>query len=296
MNIFEFRIFILLCLLIMIGISLVLFFIREKPIRKMMDLSFLYLLLITFIIYILEIKNFETILFPIFIIIFINFLLTLITGISIINNLLSKNTVEQVPQDDDWGYNYETLDDEEDNMEEILNSYSEEEQNNQDDKNNEYDNVENEYNDIDNEDENNQYEDIDENESEDDNKNKDNEEEDNDKEEDNNEEEDNEEENYTIFNTNIQQNDNTNNDIGNIDIQDLKHVFNNSKKDIVEEENNDFNFEEMVKNLDVHNEKNEEFDKNTNNYTKQKLQKIHKVADMIKNQNLNDKEGEDGTN
>ena len=33
----------------------------EKPIKKMMDLSFVYLLLITFIIYILVIKNFETI-------------------------------------------------------------------------------------------------------------------------------------------------------------------------------------------------------------------------------------------
>ena len=88
MNILEFRIFILLCLLAMAGISLLVFFIREKPIRKMMDLSFTYLLLITFIVYILVIKNFEAILFPIFIIIFINFLLTLTTGISIVNNLL----------------------------------------------------------------------------------------------------------------------------------------------------------------------------------------------------------------
>ena len=88
------------------------FFLREKPIRKLMDLSFVYLLLITFITYILVIKNFESVLFPIFIIIFINFLLTLITGISIVNNLLAQHKEEAIKQEqvNDWGYDYDTSD------------------------------------------------------------------------------------------------------------------------------------------------------------------------------------------
>ena len=112
MNIFNFRIIILLCILTVIGISMLVFFLREKPIRKLMDLSFVYLLLITFITYILVIKNFESILFPIFIIIFINFLLTLITGISIVNNLLAQHKEEAIKQEqvNDWGYDYDTSD------------------------------------------------------------------------------------------------------------------------------------------------------------------------------------------
>lgn len=112
MNIFNFRIIILLCILTVIGISMLVFFLREKPIRKLMDLSFVYLLLITFITYILVIKNFESVLFPIFIIIFINFLLTLITGISIVNNLLAQHKEEEIKQEQvgDWGYDYDTSD------------------------------------------------------------------------------------------------------------------------------------------------------------------------------------------
>ena len=112
MNIFNFRIIILLCILTVIGISMLVFFLREKPIRKLMDLSFVYLLLITFITYILVIKNFESVLFPIFIIIFINFLLTLITGISIVNNLLAQHKEEAIKQEqvNDWGYDYDTSD------------------------------------------------------------------------------------------------------------------------------------------------------------------------------------------
>lgn len=112
MNIFNFRIIILLCILTVIGISMLVFFLREKPIRKLMDLSFVYLLLITFIMYILVIKNFESVLFPIFIIIFINFLLTLITGISIVNNLLAQHKEEEIKQEQvgDWGYDYDTSD------------------------------------------------------------------------------------------------------------------------------------------------------------------------------------------
>lgn len=302
MNILDFRIFILLCLLAMAGISLLVFFVREKPIRKMMDLSFTYLLLITFIVYILVIKNFEAILFPIFIIIFINFLLTLTTGISIVNNLLVNNKVKENIdiENDDWGYNYETLDDEEDDMEKQLTKYSKI-NNNEDEKNIKKEIIEQQ-------------------------KNKDNQEY-NENNEDNKDSEDNEDEddddyNYKIFkddnesinkniedNNNLQDNDEDseeNNDeesdedidIEDIKIEDLKKAFKNSNKDKVEfeEENNNFNFEEMVKNLDVHNEKNEEFNKNIDNDTEQKLKKIRKVADMIKDQKLNNKGGEDESN
>ena len=318
MNILEFRIFILLCLLAMAGISLLVFFIREKPIRKMMDLSFTYLLLITFIVYILVIKNFEAILFPIFIIIFINFLLTLTTGISIVNNLLVNNKVKENIdiENDDWGYNYETLDDEEDDMEKQLTKYSKI-NNNEDEKNikkeiieqqKNKDNQEYNENNEDNKDsEDNEDEDDDDynykifkddNESinkniEDNNNLQDNDEdseEDNDEDSEEDSEENNDEESDEESDEDI--------DIEDIKIEDLKKAFKNSNKEKVEieEESNNFNFEEMVKNLDVHNEKNEEFNKNIDNDTEQKIKKIRKVADMIKDQKLNNKGGEDESN
>ena len=320
MNILEFRIFILLCLLAMAGISLLVFFVREKPIRKMMDLSFTYLLLITFIVYILVIKNFEAILFPIFIIIFINFLLTLTTGISIVNNLLVNNKVkENIDIDnDDWGYNYETLDDEEDDMEKQLTKYSKI-NNNEDEKNikkeiieqqKNKDNQEYNENNEDNKDsEDNEDDDDynykifkDDNESinkniEDNNNLQDNDE---DSEEDSDEdsEEDSDEDSEEDSEENNDEESDEDINIEDIKIEDLKKAFKNSNKEKVEieEENNNFNFEEMVKNLDVHNEKNEEFNKNIDNDTEQKLKKIRKVADMIKDQKLNNKGGEDESN
>ena len=321
MNILEFRVFILLCLLAMIGISLLVFFVREKPIRKMMDLSFTYLLLITFIVYILVIKNFETILFPIFIIIFINFLLTLITGISIVNNLLINNKVKENNniENDDWGYNYETLDDEDENEtqspEYTKIDYNEDEQNinkkidgqskNIDDQskinNKQITDTNKDYNENDIDNNNIQIEeDIVNNEEDsedDDDYNykifKDDESVNQNTEENNEDLENNDEEDV---NDNNEDEDDSN--IEDIDIEDLKKAFKNSNKDKVEieEENHNFNFEEMVKNLDVHNEKNEEFDKDIDNDTEQKLKKIHKVADMIKDQKLNNKGGEDESN
>ncbi len=74
----------------MIGIAALSFFLRKRPIIKMVNLAFVYLLTITFLMYLIIIKNSEDILFPIFIIIFINFLLTFLTGVSILNNILNN--------------------------------------------------------------------------------------------------------------------------------------------------------------------------------------------------------------
>ncbi len=90
MTILNFRIIISLVLVFMIGIAALSFFLRKRPIIKMVNLAFVYLLTITFLMYLIIIKNSEDILFPIFIIIFINFLLTFLTGVSILNNILNN--------------------------------------------------------------------------------------------------------------------------------------------------------------------------------------------------------------
>lgn len=90
MSILNFRIIISLILVFMIGVATLSFFLRKKPIVKMVNLAFVYLLTITFLMYLIIIKNSEDILFPIFIIIFINFLLTFLTGVSILNNLINN--------------------------------------------------------------------------------------------------------------------------------------------------------------------------------------------------------------
>jgi len=89
MIILNFRIIISLILVFMIGVAAVSFFLREKPVMKMVNLAFVYLLTVAFLMYLIIIKNSEDLLFPIFIIIFINFLLTFLTGVSILNNLIN---------------------------------------------------------------------------------------------------------------------------------------------------------------------------------------------------------------
>lgn len=95
MIILNFRIIISLILIFMIGVATLSFFLRKKPIMKMANLAFVYLLTISFLMYLIIIKNLEDILFPIFIIIFINFLLTFLTGVSILNNLLNNEEEDE---------------------------------------------------------------------------------------------------------------------------------------------------------------------------------------------------------
>ena len=95
MTILNFRIIISLVLVFMIGVASLSFFLKKKPIIKMVNLAFVYLLTIAFLMYLIVIKNAEDILFPIFIIIFINFLLTFLTGVSILNNILNSEEEDE---------------------------------------------------------------------------------------------------------------------------------------------------------------------------------------------------------
>ena len=92
MTILNFRIFLSLSLIFLMGASGLAFFLRKKPISKMINLAFLYISNITFLLYMIVIKNLEDALFPIFIILFIDFLMTFATGIGILNNLLNNKT------------------------------------------------------------------------------------------------------------------------------------------------------------------------------------------------------------
>lgn len=93
MNISNFRIFISLFLIFMIGLTTLSFFLRKKPILKMINLAFIYILIIIFLLYLIVIKKCGDVLFPVCIVIFLNFLLTFITGIGILDNMLNKDEV-----------------------------------------------------------------------------------------------------------------------------------------------------------------------------------------------------------
>ncbi|HSQ97531.1 MAG TPA: hypothetical protein VLL98_02310 [Rickettsiales bacterium] len=101
MSILSFRIIISCCLILMICIATIAFLLRRKPILKMVNLGFVYLLSTIFMMYLIIIKQAEDILFPTFIIIFINFLLTFLTGASILGNLLKEDY-----EDDDYDGSY----------------------------------------------------------------------------------------------------------------------------------------------------------------------------------------------
>jgi hypothetical protein len=94
MTILNFRILVSCCLIFMICIATIAFILRRKPILKMVNLSFIYILSTMFMIYLVVIKQSENVLFPVFIIIFINFLITFLTGASILSNLLKKEELE----------------------------------------------------------------------------------------------------------------------------------------------------------------------------------------------------------
>ncbi len=89
MTILDFRIIIVFAMLVMIGISTLVFFLRKNPIIKMINLAFTYLLIISFLIYLITIKQSEDILFNVCIIIFLSFILTFLTGIGVVNNVLN---------------------------------------------------------------------------------------------------------------------------------------------------------------------------------------------------------------
>lgn len=104
MSILDFRIFTSLFLVLIIGITTLSFFLRKKPIIKMINLAFIYTLSIIFLMYLLIIKNSEDTLFPIFIIIFINFILTFLTGVSIVKNLMKEDRYQDI---DEYTYSEE---------------------------------------------------------------------------------------------------------------------------------------------------------------------------------------------
>ena len=89
MTILDFRIIIVFSMFVMIGISTLVFFLRKNPIIKMINLAFTYLLIISFLIYLITIKQSEDILFNVCIIIFLSFILTFLTGIGVVNNVLN---------------------------------------------------------------------------------------------------------------------------------------------------------------------------------------------------------------
>ena len=95
MTILNFRIIVLLVMLCTIAISTLMFFLRKNPVIKMINLAFTYLLIIAFFVYLITVKQFEDILFPVCIIIFMSFILTFLTGISVVNNLLNKDEEEE---------------------------------------------------------------------------------------------------------------------------------------------------------------------------------------------------------
>ena len=90
MTILDFRVIISLLMLMMIATSTIAFFLRKRPIVKMINLAFTYILIIAFLIYLITIKKAEDILFPVCIIVFISFVLTFLTGVSVVNNLMNN--------------------------------------------------------------------------------------------------------------------------------------------------------------------------------------------------------------
>ena len=102
MNILIFRVIISSSLLAMIFLAVTSFLLKKEPILKMINLGFIYVLSIIFMMYLIIIKKAEDILFPIFIIIFINFLLNFLTGISILGGLLKNNDKDDEYGEDDF--------------------------------------------------------------------------------------------------------------------------------------------------------------------------------------------------
>ncbi|MDD2840313.1 MAG: hypothetical protein PHY80_04290 [Rickettsiales bacterium] len=100
MTILGFRIIISCCLILMICVATIAFLLRKKPILKMVNLGFVYILSTIFMMYLIIIRQSEDILFPTFIIIFINFVMTFLTGTSILGGLLKEKNFEE---DDDYG-------------------------------------------------------------------------------------------------------------------------------------------------------------------------------------------------
>lgn len=84
----------------MICVATIAFLLRKKPILKMVNLGFVYILSTIFMMYLIIIRQSEDILFPTFIIIFINFVMTFLTGTSILGGLLKEKNFEE---DDDYG-------------------------------------------------------------------------------------------------------------------------------------------------------------------------------------------------
>ena len=101
MNILIFRVIISSSLLAMIFIAIASFLLKKEPILKMINLGFVYILSIIFMMYLIVIKKAEDFLFPVFIIIFINFLLNFLTGIAILGDLLKNK------QDDEDDFDFD---------------------------------------------------------------------------------------------------------------------------------------------------------------------------------------------
>ena len=104
MSILLFRIIVSSLLLVMIFFAIVSFLLRKQPIIKMINLGFVYILSIIFMMYLIVMKKAEDVLFPVFIVIFINFLLNFLTGISILGGVLKNKKKSSSLFDEDFDF------------------------------------------------------------------------------------------------------------------------------------------------------------------------------------------------
>ena len=104
MSILLFRIIVSSLLLAMIFFAVISFVLKKEPIVKMINLGFIYILSIIFMMYLIVIKKAEDVLFPVFVVIFINFLLNFLTGISILGGVLKNKKKDASLFDEDFDF------------------------------------------------------------------------------------------------------------------------------------------------------------------------------------------------
>lgn len=104
MSILLFRIIVSSLLLAMIFFAVISFVLKKEPIVKMINLGFIYILSIIFMMYLIVIKKAEDVLFPVFVVIFINFLLNFLTGISILGGVLKNKKKGASLFDEDFDF------------------------------------------------------------------------------------------------------------------------------------------------------------------------------------------------
>lgn len=104
MSILLFRIIVSSLLLAMIFFAVISFVLKKEPIVKMINLGFVYILSIIFMMYLIVIKKAEDVLFPVFVVIFINFLLNFLTGISILGSVLKSKKKGSSLFDEDFDF------------------------------------------------------------------------------------------------------------------------------------------------------------------------------------------------